>query len=406
MEDIAIKVSGLGKRYRKGVDTGAQLLDLVRKDYKNEHFWAIKDVSFEVRRGEMFGVVGPNGAGKSTLLKILSRLTRQNVGRVKICGRVGSLLEVGTGFHPELTGRENIFLNGALLGLPYEQIKRSFEEIVDFSGIGSFLETPIKRYSNGMKVRLGFAIASHLDQEILLLDEVMAVGDAEFRERSLSKMKDVLGSHRTVLFVGHDLALISTACDRAIWLDRGSVRELGPASEVAHNYLETIAPEQCFEEGVYSFRDSTADHGSDLLKLTQIVLMDSQDRCVPRLQTGQTGRFAVRFESKGVFQTKELILTLTLLNRRQQPLTVCRYSTSTEELPPIGEMICTFLNLPLMPGRYKVRLKYSVELDKMIEVPGSVEFTVGKGDYYTDRPLPPAGSCDCLFDHSWELKQM
>ena len=224
MEDIVIGVSGLGKRYKKGVDKGAQLLDLIRKKDKSETFWAIKDVTFEVKRGEMFGIVGPNGAGKSTLLKILSRLTRQNEGRVRIRGRVGSLLEVGTGFHPELTGRENIFLNGALLGLPHSRIRNRFSEIVEFSGIGTFLDTPIKRYSNGMKVRLGFAIASHLEQEVLLLDEILAVGDAAFRERSLSKMKDVIGSNRTVLFVSHDLSLISTACDRAIWLESGTVR--------------------------------------------------------------------------------------------------------------------------------------------------------------------------------------
>lgn len=404
MDNIAIKVSRLGKRYRKGVDRGAQLLDLIRRDPGGERFWAIKDVSFEVKRGEMFGIVGPNGAGKSTLLRILSRLTRPNVGRVKIRGRVGSLLEVGTGFHPELTGRENIFMNGALLGLPYNRISRCFDEIVEFSGIGEFLDTPMKRYSSGMRVRLGFAIASHLDQNVLLLDEVLAVGDAAFREKSLSKIKDVIGKNRTVVFVGHDLSLISAACERAIWLDKGVVREYGPASEIAHNYLETVTPERHFEEGSYSLEELGPDNDGHVpLRLTRISLLDSQDKRVPNFHTGLTGKFAVCYQVKDSLKLKQVTLTLTLLNRRQQPLTVCRNFVESERLPPVGAMICTFPSLPLMPGRYKVRLKYSVEADTTIEIPGSVEFTVAEGSYYPDRPLPPAGSCDCLFDHSWSL---
>jgi lipopolysaccharide transport system ATP-binding protein len=203
-----------------------------------EEFWALKDISFEVKQGEILGIIGSNGAGKSTLLKILSRVTEPSQGRVRIRGRVASLLEVGTGFHPELTGRENIFLNGAILGMARVEIRKKFDEIVAFAGVQKFIDTPIKRYSSGMYVRLAFAVAAHLDPDILVVDEVLAVGDAEFQKRCLGKMDEVSRrAGRTVLLVSHNMGVITTLCPSAIWLHKASIRDRGESRKVVGEYL-------------------------------------------------------------------------------------------------------------------------------------------------------------------------
>jgi lipopolysaccharide transport system ATP-binding protein len=207
----------------------------------SEDFWALKDVSFEVKRGEVLGIIGRNGAGKSTLLKILSRITEPTTGRIGINGRVGSLLEVGTGFHPELTGRENIFLNGAVLGLSHWEVKKRFDEIVAFAEVETFLDTPVKRYSSGMYMRLAFAVAAHLDTEILIVDEVLAVGDAGFQKKCLGKMGDVASSGRTVLFVSHNLPAVRSLCQRIVWLTNGTVTMAGPVDVVIDEYHRTLA---------------------------------------------------------------------------------------------------------------------------------------------------------------------
>ena len=240
MSDVAIRVDGLGKKYRirhQRRERYVALRDVVTEKVGGlfrrrareagppsvEDFWALKDVSFEVRRGEVMGIIGRNGAGKSTLLKLISRITEPNEGRIELTGRVASMLEVGTGFHPELTGRENIFLNGAILGMQRAEIRRRFDEIVDFSGVENFLDTPVKRFSSGMYLRLAFAVAAHLSTENLIVDEVLAVGDAEFQRKCLGKMKEVGSSGRTVLFVSHQMNSIERLCDRVIWLQGGKV---------------------------------------------------------------------------------------------------------------------------------------------------------------------------------------
>lgn len=206
-----------------------------------EVFWALKNVSFDIEQGDRIGIVGSNGAGKSTLLKILSRITEPTSGQVKVNGRMASLLEVGTGFHPDLTGRENIFLNGAILGMKQQEIKRQFDEIVSFAGIEKFLDTPVKRYSSGMYVRLGFAIAAHLEPEILIVDEVLAVGDSEFQKKCLGKMKDVSSSGRTILFVSHNATAIQGLCNKAAFLQNGSLVKYGEVGEVLHDYMTSIS---------------------------------------------------------------------------------------------------------------------------------------------------------------------
>lgn len=254
MSDTIITVEKLGKKYslrHQRIERYTALRDVISAKAKSlfryrgdkaasavEEFWALRDVSFEVQRGEVVGIVGRNGAGKSTLLKILSRITEPTEGKVRIKGRVASLLEVGTGFHPELTGRENIFLNGAILGMSRAEIKAKFEEIVAFAEVEKFLDTPVKRYSSGMYVRLAFAVAAHLDPEILIVDEVLAVGDAEFQKKCLGKLQQVsLGEGRTVLFVSHNMPAVRSLCNSAIWLERGRIENIGPPLEIVDTYL-------------------------------------------------------------------------------------------------------------------------------------------------------------------------
>lgn len=273
MSNSIIKVEGLGKRYYIGHEkqqSYTAMRDVIatnvksvaknlKRIFKNdasssvsgdviEEFWALKDINFEIQQGEAVGIIGRNGAGKSTLLKVLSRITEPTKGKIEIKGRLASLLEVGTGFHPELSGRENIFLNGAILGMSRSETKRKFEEIVDFSGVEKFLDTPVKRYSSGMYVRLAFAVAAHLESEILIVDEVLAVGDAEFQKKCLGKMGDVAkGEGRTVLFVSHNMLAIKQLCKSGIYLKNGTVEMIGGIDSIIENYSKK-------ENKVYEFK--------------------------------------------------------------------------------------------------------------------------------------------------------
>lgn len=261
MSEPIIKVENISKLYRLGqVGTGTLSDDLKRwwhllrgkedpflvlgqenkrasNDGVEDFVWSLKDINFEVKEGEVLGIVGKNGAGKSTLLKILSKITAPTTGEISIKGRVASLLEVGTGFHPELTGRENIFLNGTILGMTKQEVSSKLDEIVEFSGVAKYLDTPVKRYSSGMLVRLGFAVAAHLEPEILIVDEVLAVGDADFQKKCIGKMKDVSGEGRTVLFVSHNMAAVRSLCSKAIFLENGLVREYGEVNSIVDSYL-------------------------------------------------------------------------------------------------------------------------------------------------------------------------
>jgi lipopolysaccharide transport system ATP-binding protein len=260
MSQPIISIENLGKRYRIHHDRAegySTLRDAIARKVKglfksksgsrnsqssDEDFWALKGVSFEVRRGEVVGIIGRNGAGKSTLLKILSRITESTEGRVTLRGRVASLLEVGTGFHPELTGRENIFLNGAILGMTRAEIRKKFDEIVAFAEVEKFLDTPVKRYSSGMYVRLAFAVAAHLESDVLVIDEVLAVGDASFQKKCLGKMQEVGASGRTVLFVSHNLSAVQRLCTTGVFLDAGRVQTSGPIARVIDAYQRALEP--------------------------------------------------------------------------------------------------------------------------------------------------------------------
>src|SRR6185369_5383017 len=310
LSDVVIEVEGLGKRYLLGrqqerylalrdvasewaVAFGRRLLGrAVPPQPDEEEFWALRQVSFQLNRGEVLGVIGRNGAGKSTLLKILSRITEPTEGRMEIHGRLGSLLEVGTGFHPELTGRENIFLNGTILGMKRREVSRKFDEIVDFSGIEQFLDTPVKRYSSGMYVRLAFAVAAHLEPEILVVDEVLAVGDVEFQKKCLGKMSQVAGEGRTILFVSHSMGAIKTLCSRAMLINHGTVDTNGSVEETVAAYLNLNSPIQA--HGMIADNAPRIGTGDALLR--RVELRDCQGRPIEQLMLGQRFKIATIFE--------------------------------------------------------------------------------------------------------------
>jgi lipopolysaccharide transport system ATP-binding protein len=286
MASPIIKVENLSKQFiidHEGQERYTALRDVIARKTKKlfsfpataekkkaktikENFWALQDINFEIQAGERLGIIGRNGAGKSTLLKILSRITDPTSGRISLSGRVASLLEVGTGFHPELTGRENVFLNGAILGMSRSEIKKKFDEIVDFAEVEKFLDTPVKRYSSGMYVRLAFAVAAHLEPEILIVDEVLAVGDAEFQKKCLGRMKDVSGQGRTVLFVSHNMTAIKNLCEKIVYLNKGRVQEIGEANTVINSYLSHNANSDI--RRVYATEHEAP--GNELVKIRRI----------------------------------------------------------------------------------------------------------------------------------------
>jgi lipopolysaccharide transport system ATP-binding protein len=311
---VAIEARELSKRYRIGQmqaaygtlrdslsRAGRRLAGDAGPRQRREEIWALRDVSFDVQQGEVLGLIGRNGAGKSTLLKLLTRITAPTSGHAVIRGRVGSLLEVGTGFNPELTGRENVYLNGSILGMKRREIQQKMSDIVEFSGVEKFLDTPVKRYSSGMYVRLAFSVAAHLEPEILLVDEVLAVGDAEFQQRCLGRMEDFSGTGRTVVFVSHNMQAVNQLCDRAIWLDEGSVMEDGDPSLVVTHYLQ-----QSYAAGAQiTFPDDESAPGDDLVRLLSVRVVDEDgdpvDTVDVRDDVGIEIRFRVLREGPPVF---------------------------------------------------------------------------------------------------------
>jgi len=258
-DDVMVRVENVSKRFAKrlrhvmwyGVcDLSRQLAGLAaRKDMLRPHeFWSLRDVSFEVQRGECLGIIGSNGAGKSTLLKLINGILRPDAGRLRVRGRVGALIEVGAGFHPLLTGRENVYLNGAILGMSREEIARKFDAIVEFAGIGDFLDMPVKFYSSGMYVRLEFAVAAHLEPDVLLVDEVLAVGDVSFQARCLARMRELVKSGRTLIFISHNLLAVREVCSRCVWLEHGRIRSAGEVASVVHSYLDRSGEAPCSSE--------------------------------------------------------------------------------------------------------------------------------------------------------------
>ena len=369
-----IQVSNLSKRYRLG---GLRSLDQTfremiyerarrrlgggtRKDEQSpsREFWALRDVSFDVDEGEVLGIIGPNGAGKSTLLKILSRITDPTEGTVINRGRVASLLEVGTGFHPELTGRENIYLNGAILGMRKREISAKFDEIVDFSGIEKFLDTPVKRYSSGMSVRLAFAVAAHLQPEILLVDEVLAVGDAQFQKKCLGKMKNVASSGRTVLFVSHNMGVIDSLCNRAILIDGGRIGHMGDTQSTIRTYLETVVGERVSTP----LADRTDRTGDGTIRLTGFDIEDPRGTKIANIRSGDDVTFVLSFacgdgQRVPLKNVKAGLGFCTSLSQRLCILYTDYVGQNFDTVPTHGEIRCRINNFPFAPGQYEVHIR-------------------------------------------------
>jgi lipopolysaccharide transport system ATP-binding protein len=334
-----------------------------------EDFWALKDVSFEMKQGEVVGIIGRNGAGKSTLLKILSRITEPTEGRVRIKGRVASLLEVGTGFHPELTGRENVFLNGAILGMTRAEIRRKFDEIVAFAEVEKFLDTPVKRYSSGMYVRLAFAVAAHLEPEILIVDEVLAVGDAEFQKKCLGKMREVAeGDGRTVLFVSHNMAAVRQLCTRGIYLSQGCVAGDGPANDIVDRYSAASEKAEITAGG-------RERNGCELLEFK----LCEKNSAAPRASAVFGESYEFRFQVK-LPQVQHPIKPAIRIHNRSGALvsSICATEEGIGDVPDgITDWVVEIPSIQLLPGAYSVVFQlYGHERDPYLEVHNAISFSV------------------------------
>jgi lipopolysaccharide transport system ATP-binding protein len=390
LRDVIAHAAAAPVRWLKGQRAAAETV---------EDFWALQDVSFEVREGEVLGIIGRNGAGKSTLLKILSRITEPTQGRVTLRGRAASLLEVGTGFHPELTGRDNIFLNGSILGMSRAEITRKFDAIVSFAGTERFLDTPVKRYSSGMYVRLAFAVAAHLEPDILIIDEVLAVGDAEFQQKCLGKMGEVAQSGRTVLFVSHHLATVENLCHRGVLLDRGRVKASGPAREVIAAYASD-AP----RGGQESIIDRVDRQGTGIVKFAGVRLRGSDGRAVDSLTVGNDGVFEIAFKNCSGAALRSMHVSIGINNAIGQRVTTWSTSYSGGDLSetPSGDftMQVRLPRVALLPGSYTYNLFATVKGDVADWlIPGGA-FDVEAGDYYGSGQLPGPRDGSFVSDHA------
>ncbi len=429
MSEPAISVRGLSKRYNLGAisrhtlaDEMTYLIHRIRGRNAADHmgqvrnkapsarpygehakeFWAVKDVSFDVNPGEILGVIGGNGAGKSTLLKILSRITEPTEGEAVINGRVGSLLEVGTGFHPDLTGRENIYLSGTILGMKKAEITKKFDEIVAFSEVEQFLDTPVKRYSSGMFVRLGFAVAAHLDPEILVVDEVLAVGDAAFQKKCLGKMGEVARDGRTILFVSHNMAAIENLCSHGLWLDHGRVKMLGETAPVVEQYLNTS---QAMTESV-SLRDRTDRRGSGRARIVNFFVTNDTNCRQAVLRPGNTYRFHLECELNSPGPTLQNVFAAVDLKDHRNETVWLVSSAFTHEAKTLGrgitELVCTAPDFNLAEGTYKATLYLTCGVnDHLDQISNAAEISVEGGDFFGTGSKGSPTHCRTLTRASW-----
>jgi lipopolysaccharide transport system ATP-binding protein len=354
----------------------------------NETIWALKGVSFEIKRGDVVGIIGRNGAGKTTLLKILSRITEPTEGYAEIRGRVGSLLEVGTGFHPELTGRENIYLNGAILGMKKAEIERKFDEIVEFAEIDKFIETPVKHYSSGMYVRLAFAVAAHLEPEILLVDEVLAVGDAAFQRKCLGKMDAVSNEGRTVLFVSHNMTAVSHLCNICIYVEEGQLKLLDYTDRVVEVYQASIDNQLSI-----SLLERKDRSGDGTLRFTRLRFARSKSEAdkSAALIGAKQAFIIVEYRSNRAEPLKKVIFSVAVKDVHGNMLFTCASRLTGklfDDLPAEGEVVCRIPSLPLAPGNYKVNLYGEVGGKKADHIENAGKFTVLEGDFFGTGIVP------------------
>lgn len=421
MNDIAIKVENLGKAYRLGAkaeraDTfvGA-LINIAKaplrnfqklrglntfghKEESDDILWALREISFDIRHGEVVGIIGRNGAGKSTLLKILSRIVEPTEGRVEIRGRVSSLLEVGTGFHPELSGRENVYMNGTILGMKKGEIDRKFDEIVEFSGVERFLDTPVKRYSSGMKVRLAFAVAANLEPEILIVDEVLAVGDAEFQKKCMGKMQDVAGGGRTVLFVSHNMGAIQSLCPRAILLKHGRKIDEGPSEQVIRDYLQGLAAKK---DSALSLSNPDRKN-CGYFRLTKAFVTAGDGQPTESIISGDNIAFNFRYESDR--DLSDLQFVFTVFDEVGTPITNIHTGLKNYEMRSLGRsglVQCSIPKNPFAVGCYRISVAVNSFGQTLDHVPGVIHFDVINSVYFGTSNVPQKKYSTVYVDHKW-----
>jgi lipopolysaccharide transport system ATP-binding protein len=423
MSDIVIKAEGIGKSYLVGHQSNEKyetLRDVIANKTKSllskihsprshanknkEVFWALKDVSFEVKKGERIGIIGRNGAGKSTLLKILSRITEPTTGRISVKGKVASLLEVGTGFHPELTGRENIFLNGAILGMTRQEIKRKFDEIVAFAEVEKFLDTPVKHFSSGMYVRLAFAVAAHLEPEILVVDEVLAVGDASFQKKCLGKMNDVAKEGRTVLFVSHNIAALENLCEKIILLNNGGLVMQGDTQTTIQYYLKTVLHSVIADTPLNERKDRS---GNGTIRLTSFHVEDIQGNKLMAARSGMDIVLVFGYQSHTKEQLKNIDIGFSIHDKGTLTVLYSSYVGQTfSTVPSKGEFRCIISKLPFSMGRYSVGARVTVngqEADWPKNAVGYLD--VETGDFYGTGREGFGNSAPLLLMGEWKVQE-
>ena len=423
---LAVSAHGLSKRYRLGrvIDRDASLAASIARsvaapirNFRNlrslQHFgeedeenvlWALRDVSFDLRPGEVLGVIGRNGAGKSTLLKILSRITEPTEGAVELRGRVSSLIEVGTGFHPDLTGRDNVFLKGTMLGMTRREVAERFDDIIAFAELEQFVETPVKRYSSGMYVRLAFAVAAHLDPDVLIADEVLAVGDAEFQRRSVGKMRAAAEENgRSVIFVSHDMSVVSSLCTRAIWLDRGRLTMAGDVGEVLEAYVSSLENEQ-----VEDVAHRTDRLGSGAARVTSVGVIAPEGTRGMAVPAGEAVEVHVRYAAADDVRLDgpiDVSLTIETLLREKLVTASTRVTEETFVDPPSrGELVCSFPELPLNEGDYMCTVRLEVGGQLADWIADTTRFRVDPSRFFDSGIHPSAHDARMLLRHSWRLE--
>lgn len=425
---VIIKVENLGKTYLVGHNATqgeryTALRDVIARNAKSlarktrdmvrgrqivqgdevEEFWALRDLSFEVKQGDRVGIIGRNGAGKSTLLKILSRITEPSTGRVAIKGRVASLLEVGTGFHPELTGRENIFLNGAILGMSRREIRSKFDEIVNFAEVEKFLDTPVKRYSSGMYVRLAFAVAAHLEPEILVVDEVLAVGDAQFQKKCLGKMEQVANAGRTVMFVSHNLGSVQALCNRVIHIAFGQLQEDGLPGPVIKNYLAGLTAGQSADSFMMDYPDRKS---KGRVWFTYGHLLDHDGHKTNCVIAGETLKIVLRYDMAE--KPNDLYIHFTIINSRG--IAVANISTgltgfSLRQLNQKEALICELPCLPLAIDDYRISMGI-IEGGKTEDlIHGAIQFSVVDSIFFGSSRVPDKNNSTVYLQHYWQFEK-
>ena len=401
---IALSLEHVGKTYQRGKVRQRDLRNTVaawwQESAEKETFAALTDINLSVEAGETIGLIGANGAGKSTLLKLLSRITHPTTGRIRIRGTLSSMLEVGSGFHPELTGRENIFLNGAIIGMRREEVSRKLDSIIEFSDVGNFIDTPVKHYSSGMYVRLAFAVAAHLEPDILLVDEVLAVGDQAFRKKCFEKLADVSGLGRTIIMVSHQMNYLRDLCTRGIWLDQGQVRFDGGIDAAIEAYGQSTG------SGASGNLLERADRrGTGRVKVARLRLEDTHGRAITHATAGMSVAIIVELVHPGIGTGQRADIQLELTDVYGQTVLVADNGISGEEVVLRGEhstLRCTFPKLPLNAQLYAIQVKVFVGLMQADHLLNAMTFAVEPGRFYATGRLPSVNK-GFLAEYTWTV---